>query len=310
METLSSGESPLPNKTEFFDHIAQSAPLSAWRMHKESGHFNTEKSARFKRYRKEIEEQYSADAPAKPGRQGVLEHVLVVAARTDELAQLLQMSDDMRQKLRAASILHDAGKYEERLMMLQAQQEGTSQWDAYDFAATRSWVNMRDTGLDEDIVEIAGAAGHATIPDAKFYMDELDHLTEKQLAWLALHYVDDFTRGSESVAPASLNTETGSPENDLDRRMEMNRKNPAYDALNQEGLKREGFHQLTFDVQQTVGHRVEQLLLNEIVSRYTLHSAIESVLRDGESIDDLMGPVHLPEIIDRLVQSRYQQTGA
>jgi hypothetical protein len=286
----------LPSKTQFFSDLAQSVPLSAWRMHKESGHFNPDISEAFRDYRLDIEELYEADRPANPGRQGVLEHVLVVAARVDVMGQLLELSQEMRAKLRTAAILHDAGKYEERLVMLYAQRQGISEWDAYLQAGTRSVIAMNQLGLHKDVISIANAAGHTSIPTAREYL-KCEQLTDTQKSWLALHYIDDITRGSASIQPASIHPQTSILENDLDRRMDMNRANPAYANLNKEGMHREGFAMPTFDAQQEVGHAVEQRLFAMITAEKLCSVA---------ALKTLPVPAQLPEIIDQLVQSHFQ----
>lgn len=290
----------LPTKTQFFSDLAQSVPLTAWRMHKESGHFDT---PRMHHYRAELEQRYEADKPANPGRQGVLEHVLVVAARVHELGVIVDLSADMKKKLQTAAILHDAGKYEERLLMQHAKSESTSEWDAYDQAGARTWTNINNEGFDSDIVHISMAAGHTSIPEARYILSK-ENLSEADIAWLALHYVDDITRGSAPIDPAFINAETGYLENDLDKRMNMNRANSAYQNLNNEGVSRDGFNMPTFDAQQEVGHAVERRLFN-MIGIERLRAIVATILHSDESLEEMMQPVRLPEIIDRLVHSRF-----
>jgi len=215
----------------------------------------------------------------------VTEHCLVEVARVGVLADMLGLSHEMRDKLLRAAALHDVHKKTEKDMMNKAATNGGSVWTAYDEAASISTQNLHDVGIDPVTVRLAGAAGHGVLHEVEHMLDAPE-LSEEDIAFLALHYIDDITMGTDWVAPAQVR-EDGTLQNALDFKMgEGNegriKPGSTYDLLNQAGSDHFG-GDTTWRHELVVGRRVEEKLAS-LINAQTPQLSID--------------PMRLPEIID------------
>ncbi len=101
-----------------------------------------------------------------------------------------------------------------------------------------------------------------------------DHLSVDDIAYLTMHYVDDYTVESNWALPVVVTAE-GKNINDFDRRMDKN--DARYPQLKVEGA---------FDQQRRLGYMVEERLA-ELISN-----------RQGQEVQ----PKKLPEIIDQKIK--------
>lgn len=210
----------------------------------------------------------------------VTEHCLVEAARVQIFAQILGFDESLTSDLMTAAALHDYFKKGEKEVL---EQKGLS-WDAYSEAQEIAKTKLAEAGFNERIINLVGSVGHETSPEAEAIASQ-DSFSENNLAYLVMHYVDDYTINSDWVNSARG---VGSQrENDLDARMDKNEANPRYARFNEEG--REHFDgETAYSVQRRVGHLVEDRLA-DIISRKT-----------GRSIN----PLDLPEFIDNVLKQR------
>ncbi|RJR13510.1 hypothetical protein C4585_01920 [Candidatus Parcubacteria bacterium] len=213
----------------------------------------------------------------------VSEHCLVEIARVEEFAQLLGVSEQTRKKLVLAAALHD---YYKRREVEYARTNGKN-WAALDVAGEGSVAGMRETGFSEDVIEIVNSVGHTSLLKTQGLLkNKKEELNEHQLAYLVMHYVDDYTSGSNWADPLQQK-EDGTIVNAFDKRMEKNVQNKDYQIRNEEGRARfDG--RTTFDAQYEIGAAVEKRLA-EILSEKT-----------GEVWD----PKLIPEKIDARIKER------
>jgi plasmid stability protein len=220
----------------------------------------------------------------------VSEHCLAEVARVSILGEMLKLPDDVIADLKIAAALHDFYKKAE-IQKLRA--NGTS-WEAYSEAGNEAKAILEGHGFTARQVALATSAGHETIPEAEALANK-PNLTAGEVAWLIMHYTDDYTIESDWVTPATQN-EDGTWNNDLRRRMQKNLANA------QPGGKYHGIHlagnehlgEPTYDAQLRVGQLVENRLAS-LVGAQT-----------GMTIE----PVFLPEIVDQGVAAHIEAQGA
>lgn len=232
------------------------------------------------------------------GRPAVL-HCAVQALRARVLAWLLKLDPATAHLLEKAAFLHDSYKANERRYML----KHGCDWDSYDRAqvlARRSW---EESGMFGSLVmDIAGAVGHESLAIMESRVragadNPGAYLTPRELAMLAMHYLDDISIGSDWVTPVV------DGRNALDFRMERNESSPVYATLNEEGRTRlsEQARQAgltsddflggktTYEAQRLTGHRVEQVLATVVAERQNVPQ---------------FPVLHLPVIIDNVLRER------
>ena len=211
----------------------------------------------------------------------VSEHCLVEVARTDVLAEKFGLSEDIRGGLKTAAALHDFFKKGERTIT----KEGGLNWDAFEKASQESTRQMHEAGFSESVVRLANSVGHGSLMETEKILQK-EQFSSEDIAYLILHYVDDYTVGSEKAKPASKSPE-GIELNDLDRRVTKNANNTDYGILNEEGQVH--FGGLTaFEMQRRIGHVVEERLA--------------ALLREraGQVVD----PKGIPELVDAEINRR------
>lgn len=212
----------------------------------------------------------------------VSEHCLVEAARVRALSEKFGLPETVSQSLLTAAGAHDFFKKSEKDIVTR---EGL-RWDSFDAAAREAEQRLRDAKLSEETIRLVGSVGHTSLLETEGLLRKAD-LDDDDIAYLVMHYVDDYTVNAE-WAQAADQTDAGA-RNDLDRRMDKNEANARYKLLDEEG--RTYFNgETTFQAQRRIGHAVEERL-----------AAVLSE-RSGEKID----PKQLPQVIDADVRARIE----
>lgn len=212
----------------------------------------------------------------------VAEHCLVEVARAQIFAELLGLSSEITADMMQAAAVHDYFKRVEKEIMT----AGGFSYDSYAAAQKIVAVDLPTNGYSERVTRLAGAVGHETSLEAQRILGLADP-NEDDIAYLVMHYIDDYTINSDWAGEAE--DTDGNKINDLDRRLDSVEANPRYQTLNQEGT----IHfngETPYTVQRRVGHAVEQILA-ELIGEQT-----------GKAID----PVDLPVYIDGLIKEKIE----
>lgn len=212
----------------------------------------------------------------------VSEHCLVEAARAEVLAEAVGLSTERAQQLTTAAALHDYFKRQEVALVTE---RGPS-WETYAESSRQSNQILEQAGIAESIRRLAGAVGHVSLVETERIIIQPE-LSEDDLAYLLMHYIDDYTIGSNEARTADGDI------NDLDRRMDNLDANPRYQQLNQAG--RDHFKgETTFAAQRRIGNQVEQRLADIIQQR------------TGE----ITTPKQLPSWVDEQLKQRFRSNNA
>ncbi len=216
--------------------------------------------------------------------RNVTEHCLVETARANAFASLLGFSDLTKKNLILAAAAHDFNK---RYEMESTKREGRT-LGSFERAYSEATRRMEEAGLPDQVIRLADSVGWSASPELQKILSKTN-LSEDDIAYLVMHYLDDYTVQSEWANPAETSAE-GKKINDLDRRMENNKKNPNYKVLDEDGRKRfEG--KSTFEMQHEMGVQVEQKLAQ----------LIEEI--SGQIADSKDLPVFIDEIIKQEIAS-------
>ncbi len=214
----------------------------------------------------------------------VSEHCLVEVARVSVLADELELPDDIKSDLKIAAALHDFFKKGEKEIVTA---EGLT-WDSFERASEESSRQMKEAGFSERIIRLANSVGHGSLIETENILNQ-ENLSPEDIAYLILHYVDDYTIGSEWAKEAEVLDDKNI--NDLDRRIEKNKANPRYSQLDEEG--RERFQgETTFEAQERIGHVVEKRL--------------SSLLNERNR--ELSSPKELPQYIDQKIDNKIESS--
>lgn len=251
-------------KREFFSRLAVRVK-DAMKLHKEAGLWD----------RKDGKRDWG----------NVSEHCLVEVARADVMANWLGLTSETKDNLMMAAALHDFYKSHEMKKVKDAMASGESNWDAFEESSKESQSLMRAAGFSESVIHLAQSVGHGSFLETEEILKK-DALSEDDRAFLALHYIDEYTRGSDWASPAET-LEGGKKINELDRRVDKNESNVNYRRLDEEGRVRFG-GETTFQAQRRIGHDVEDRLAREVVSA-------------GVSVEDSKD---LPEMIDKEIHEK------
>lgn len=209
----------------------------------------------------------------------VSEHCLVAVARVDVLSEQLKLSDETRALLRHAAALHDFFKKREKDA---TDSSGKLNWKSYADAGDLANAHMREAGISEDIIKLVNAVAHTSLYDAEAVLRK-ETLAENEIAFLVMHYVDDYTRGSGWASPQECLPD-GAQINDLDRRLFAAEANPRYAQINQDGIGRFMEGETSYQAQRRIGHEVEQRLANLISKNVgkSVNAVALPIFIDGE----------------------------
>ena len=150
---------------------------------------------------------------------------------------------------------------------------------------------MRDNKVSEDIIYIKeGVGGEKWVQELILkILGKQGPLSQKDIACLVLHYIDDYTRDVNWALLAEV-TPGGKKINELDRRIDKNEANPNYKRFNEEGVGWFQESETPFQLQRRIGHLVESKIA-EIIKE-----------RSGQEID----PLDLPEFIDNEIRKKIE----
>ncbi len=219
----------------------------------------------------------------------VSEHCLAEVARVFVVADVLGFSEETKRKLMVAAALHDFNKKDEMTIARKAYAEGQSVWEAFEEASIEKTRMMQEAGFSPDVIRLANAAPYGSIPETEEVLQK-DTLTEEDVAFLLLHYVDDISRGANWVAP--VEEDDGKRVNELDRRLGRGvGTNPVYMQLNEEG-KTYFNGATTWEAALRVGQSIEERLTGLI----------------SQNIGQPLDPKDLPEFIDKRVRQNIEAT--
>lgn len=222
----------------------------------------------------------------KESWRNVSEHCLVEAARVDVFSDLINLSEKTKEELRLAAALHDFYKKHEIDSIKKALDSNIDTWSAFNENQKQELQSMKRAGISENIIDIIQSIG---IPKESLLLmtnilEKDEAISEKDVACLIMHYVDDYTKESDWVEPAKEGI------NDFDRRIIKNESNPNYTELNKEGTG--WFHkdETPFQAQRRIGHMVQR--------------KISELIKEKSGID--INPLNLPEFIDNEIKKKIE----
>lgn len=197
----------------------------------------------------------------------VTEHCLVEAARVDILAEFLNLPDDIKRDLKIAATLHDFFKKKEKEIVTA---NGLS-WESFEISSQKATEALRKGGFSERVIRLVNSVGHGSLIETEEILGK-DLLSFEDKAFLIMHYVDDYTSGSDWVPQFDINTGKSA----LDMRMDKNEANPRYHQLNEDG-KSHFNGETTFQAQRRIGNLVEEKL-STIISDLIHYSVARMLL--------------------------------
>lgn len=222
----------------------------------------------------------------------VSEHCLVEVARVLEFAKILKLNKTSADNLVRAAALHDFFKKSEKDIV---KSKGLKR-SSFDEASEQADQVMQAAGIEESVVALVNAVADSALPETEVILQKKE-LTDDDIAFLVMHYVDDYTIDSNWVV--SKDTQGNRLINDLDRRMDKNEANPRYQELNQGGRlvfdefgkKVVSKSETAYQAQRRIGHIIEEKLSELMRSR----SGIQ------------VNPLDLPEYIDSQVKTAIEK---
>lgn len=223
--------------------------------------------------------------------ENVTDHCVMEAARARVFADLLGLDAPLKKDLMRAALLHDGHKRREVEAIQQALREGGSGYRASTRVTAAYLQELKGKNIPDRIIHLIDFAGGMpeTVLSVKAILDKA-HRSSDDLAALAMHYIDAYTRGSMWVERAEV-AAGGRSVNDLDRRIERNRNNPDYWKIAEEiaGIFRDNpfFSRRTvFEAMVAVDHDIERLLAPRLSAGA------------GKPVD----PLQIPEFIDGTIK--------
>jgi hypothetical protein len=209
--------------------------------------------------------------------RNVSQHCLVEAARAREFAKLIGLSAKVSSDLEIAAALHDFNKPEE----IRATREGGITWETTEQASAVGDMRMRESNISEEIITLVNAVAHTSLEKTNELLQK-ETLTDEEIAYLIMHYIDDYTVENAWAEPAE--NMNGKLSNSLDKRIAKNKANERYVEIDRAGFERFGMS--SYEYQLHVGEKVEQRLTNTI----------------NEKTGKNILPKELPHFIDSLIK--------
>ncbi len=211
----------------------------------------------------------------------VTQHCLAEVARATVLGRLLNLPADIVNDLQMAAAMHDFGKKDEKIIA----QTADSQWNGFEQAANFTKQLMIDSKVTPEIIKLVESVGHLSLPEAQEILNR-QTISDRDIAFLLMHYIDDYTVNSEWSLPAKV-TSQGQCVNSLDDRIDKNESTFRYSILNEEGRKH--FNgETTFHAQRRIGNMVEQ----------TISDLLR--LRSGVNVE----PKDIPIFVDNIIKNQ------
>lgn len=219
--------------------------------------------------------------------RNVSEHTLAQTAGCSVLAEALGLPQLSIRKLEKAALLHDWDKKFQSSGLREIdrrfdrgevteQDRGRLKQVLFEESERHSEEGMRKASIAEDVIKLATADGHGSLPR----MMEPDCTLEEKI----LHYIGSITNNDQIVS--------------LDERMDKLEVDPKYLAMNEYGRKYPWTHGRTFyEVQRDVGHQIEAELAKRLIDSGKLSSDWQANLRKD--------PKELPVFIREKIAEKY-----
>lgn len=230
------------------------------------------------------------------GWANVTIHCLIEAARVKILASKLDLSDVLIEDVVNAAILHDFYKRFEIKAIQEDMQRGGSGRAGALRANKEADEHLRRAGFRERVIRLANAVGGQpeVLLEVRRILDQ-ERFSPDDLAFLVMHYIDNYTIGSAWVEPAAGGD--GDLWNDVDRRVKKNLGNSTYIKMDEESR--------TFYGDQPFFKGKTSLEALAELSHLIEERFAERIRRErGEVIE----PLRLPEVIDKELKKEISLT--
>lgn len=224
--------------------------------------------------------------------RNVTEHCLVQVARSETLGRLIGLPEELVEDIRMGAILHDFDKKREITVTREANRRGDSPLSAVRSEHQRAEELLKTAGFSSEVRRLASASGvdAPQLIEAQSILGK-KNLSDEDLAWLVLHYVDDCSIGSDWIQRGQ------DGKNIIDYRMGQNKIKTDYIKISQEisqelvGHPKLGNMNL-YDAGAFVSHQIEQRFAERIKEK------------TGEVVD----PLTIPELIDQKIREDITRT--
>lgn len=198
--------------------------------------------------------------------RNVSEHCLVEAARAEVFAEKLGFSEQVKRDLITAAVLHDFYKKHE---IEKATREGLGPKN-HMRATEEAAKILHKKGFSDRVVRLSGSMALDSLMETEEILKK-ENLSEEDAAFLVLHFIDDYSSGSDWVEQGV---------DSLDARINNLEANPKYKLL-----------KASFKSQRRIGHLVEKRLSDLITKKGTMAIA--------DSVD-------LPYMVDQEIRAKIE----
>ena len=217
----------------------------------------------------------------------VSEHCFKQAQGCEVLADALGLNEPIKNNIAYAAIVHDWDKKTQMadLRKIDAAiktgeisdvEAGKLKYAVFNASEIRSAQGMRENGIPNDVIQIAGADGHLFFPR---YFNEKPTFQEK-----IFHYLGSITEGVNIVP--------------LDERIDVLITKPAYKSMNEYGSELKWTNGKTlYETQREIGHQIEREIVNLLISSRNIDETWKLKLKQN--------PKQLPEFISTKIIDQF-----
>lgn len=224
--------------------------------------------------------------------RNVTGHCLGQVARSGTLGRLIELPEDLVGDMRLGAMLHDFDKKQEMTVTREANLIGASPLSTARSEHQIAGELLETAGFSGRVRKLAGASGvdAPQLREAQRILDQ-NSLSDEDLAWLIVHYVDDCSIGTDWVRRSQEGR------NIVDYRMEQNKTKVDYVKISEEisqelmGHPKLGNMNL-YDAGAFVSHQIEQRLAQRVKDR------------TGKVVD----PLAIPELVDQKIREDIART--
>ena len=232
-----------------------------------------------------------------PGTQerpwrNVTEHCLVEVARAEVLGEWLRLPKDLIMDIKLGAVLHDFSKRQEITVTRKANQNNDSPLDAVKVVQTKSDEMLITAGFNNRVRRLASASGGYApqLVEAQRILDQ-STLSNDDLAYLIVHYVDDCSIGADWVKSSQVDNH-GKRINIIDYRTQGDKSKSDYRLIDQEIAVELANHPKLGGMNP---HNAMAIVSRQIEERIAEHI----IQRTGEDID----PLRIPELVDEKIRT-------
>lgn len=172
-------------KRRYFIRLMMSVRNEAIKLHQTFGLFEkkpVEDKDKLEKFLKRFERKHQAP-----------EHMFMVTARVQILAEWLGLSEKVTRELTIAAALHDAYKAIERDITNPLDYT----YQSFRIAEAAEVASLREMGVSEDLITLQNAGGHDWTTATE--LTDQDDMMDEGWAWLVLYAIDMYSRGIEPV---------------------------------------------------------------------------------------------------------------